>query len=56
MIVEERSRMISEDYADLLITYDGNLNILNGFQDSTVHIINFFDAVVHVPVTQLTTK
>lgn len=53
MTVDERGRMISEDYADLLITYDGNLNILNGFQNSTVHIINFFDAVVHVPVSQI---
>ncbi len=54
MTAEERNRIISEDYADLLISYSGDMNILNRFEDATIHIINFFDAVVHVPVSQIT--
>lgn len=53
MTAEERNRITSEDYADLLITYAGNQNLLQGFQDATVHIINFYNAIVHVPVGQI---
>lgn len=54
MTSDESQRIMSEDYADLLITYSGDRTIFNRFQDATVHIINFFDAVVHVPVSQIT--
>ncbi len=54
MTAEERERIVSEDYADLLISYSGDMNVFNRFEDATVHIINFFDAVVHVPVSQIT--
>lgn len=51
---EERERIISEEYADLLIDYSGDLSFLENFEDATVNIINFFHAVVHVPVEQIT--
>ena len=54
MTEEERRRIVSEDYADLLISYGGNINVLNRFQNALIQIINFFNAVVHVPVTQIT--
>ena len=54
MTDQDLERIMSEDYADLLITYSGDQNILNQFQDATVHIINFFNAVVHIPVTEIT--
>ncbi len=53
MTEEERQRIVSNDYADLLITYSGDMNLLNRFQNASIHIINFFDAVVHVPVSQI---
>jgi subtilisin family serine protease len=53
MTPDERERIISEDYADLLVTYSGDENVFRDFTDATVHIINFFDAVVHVPVSQI---
>ena len=53
MTTEERERITSEDYADLLITYSGDQNILQNFEDATIHIINFFNAIVHVPVGQI---
>lgn len=54
MTFEDRERIISEDYADLLIPYSGDVSILQDFQDATIHIIDFFNAVVHVPVQQIT--
>lgn len=53
MSPQERERIMSEDYADLLITYNGDTSVFQQFEDATVHIINFFDAIVHVPVTQI---
>lgn len=54
MTGEERERIVSNDYADLLIAYSGDTSVFDEFQDATVHIINFFQAVVHVPVGQIT--
>ncbi len=54
MTSEDRNRIVSEDYADLLINYSGDQNALTQFVDATVHIIDFFNAVVHVPVSQIT--
>lgn len=51
---EERERITSNNFADLLIAYSGFPSVFNQFQDATVHIINFFQAVVHVPVSQIT--
>jgi subtilisin family serine protease len=56
MTANESSAIISEDYADLLIEYGGDENILNGFQDSFVVIINYLQAVVHVPIQQISNR
>ena len=53
MTTEERERIVSNDYADLLIAYSGDESVFQNFQDATVHIINFLDAIVHVPVQQI---
>lgn len=54
MISEERERITSEEYADFLVQYSGDPSLLERFQDATVNTINFFYAVVHVPVSQVT--
>jgi subtilisin family serine protease len=54
MTSQDIERIYSEDYADLLINYSGDRNILNQFQNATIHIINFFYAVVHIPVSEIT--
>ncbi len=54
MTTQERERITSQDYADLLITYSGDRSVFNQFENATVNIINFFDAVVHVPISQIT--
>lgn len=47
-------RIISEDYADFLIGYYGNMSVFDQFQDATVDIINAEFAVVHLPARQMT--
>lgn len=49
----ERNRIISNDYADLLVPYYGNQYILEGFDPEAIHILNFFYAVIHIPVEQI---
>ncbi len=51
---EEVEKIFSNDYADLLINYSGDPSILEKFENATVRIINFFFAVVHIPVSQIT--
>ena len=53
MTFEERNRIVSEDYADLLIEYIDD-TIFQNFPDATVHTINYLLSVVHVPVEYIT--
>lgn len=45
--------LINEEYADLLIEYNGDISILESF-GAPYHIINFQTAVVHIPEENLT--
>lgn len=54
MISEDRERIISEDYADLIIEYNGDNRVFEQFPDSTVQIFDFQFAFVHVPVRFIT--
>jgi subtilisin family serine protease len=54
MTSEERYRIVSEDYADLLIEYVREEFIQQTFPNATVNPINFLLSVVHVPVELIT--
>lgn len=54
MIIGDRERIVSEDYADLIIEYNGDVAIFEEFPDRTVQIINEQYAFVHVPVNFIT--
>lgn len=54
MTYEERERIISDDYADLIIEYNGNLAVLDVFADDTINILDFRFAIVHIPVARIT--
>lgn len=56
MTPEEGERIYSNDYADLFIEYSGDEAIFNEFADATVQIIDYFLAVVRIPVQQITNK
>jgi len=51
--LEERERIISNNFADLLLNYNGNQALFKNYTDSTVQIIDFFNAIVHVPIEQI---
>lgn len=54
MTAEERNKIYSNDYADLLITYSGDKSILEPFKNYTIQIINWFLAIVYLPASELT--
>lgn len=54
MISEDNQRIISEDYADLIIEYNGDMSVFEQFPDRTVQIINIRLAFAHVPVSFVT--
>lgn len=56
MTGEERTEIISEDYADLIIDYRNNPQRLEEFKDSFVHTINETYAVAHIPIAQFTNQ
>ncbi len=53
MTAEERNPFISEDYADLLIEYNGDMSVFDAFPGAPVRIINYLFAVVNVPVSMI---
>lgn len=56
MIDEDRTRIIGDEYFDLIVEYRTNTQVLNLFEDATLHIMNDLYAVLHVPVEQFLEK
>ncbi len=52
----ETNPIVSEDYADLLIEYSGDESVLEAYRNASIEIINFLQAVVHVPVSNITSQ
>lgn len=47
-------KIYSNDYADFMIDYSGNASALNKYESDSVSVINYFFAVAHLPVSELT--
>ena len=54
MTSEDKEKIISNNYADLLITYSGDMSVFDNFPGAAVQRINFYNAVVYIPVDQIT--
>jgi subtilisin family serine protease len=54
MTEEERVRITSNLYADLIVDYNQNIRIFDRFPNSTVQIMNDRFAIVYIPIAQLT--
>ena len=54
MTQEQRNRIVSNNYADLIIEYNENESLLDPFREDAINYVNFRYAVVHVPVSQIT--
>lgn len=50
----ERYQITSNDYADLLIEYNGNMNVFNYYPDGTINFIDRNYAVLHIPAYNMT--
>lgn len=54
MVTDPQERHFSNDYADFIIEYNGELSVLEPFKEYGYHIVNFFFAIVHLPVSVMT--
>jgi subtilisin family serine protease len=54
MTPEDIEKIYSNDYADFFIGYYGNPFVLEQYKNSSLNIINFFYAIVHLPVSEMT--
>lgn len=52
----EKERITSEEYVDLLVEYSGDYSVFDLFPDASVRIINYLYAVVHIPAQELTVE
>lgn len=53
MTQEEKYKITSNDYVDLMIDYNENLSILEGYQDASTQVMNIRYAVIYVPFEQV---
>lgn len=52
MTREERYKIISDDYMDIIIRYNNNLKLLENFKDYSIHLMNEAYAVIYLPITE----
>lgn len=55
MTGEERVRIVSEDYIDLIVDYRSDPQLAEKYEDVTVHIMNDIYAILHIPASILET-
>ena len=53
---EDRFKIISNEYMDLLIKYNGDNNILKQYEDLSVQVMNPSYAVIYLPVSRISTR
>lgn len=56
MIQEEKYKIISDDYVDLILKYNGNPISLQQYKDYSVHVMNDTYAVIYLPRTLVTAR
>ncbi len=54
MTEEERYKITSNDFADFMVEYNSNMRVFDKYPNATNHIMNDKNAVVYVPISQLT--
>jgi subtilisin family serine protease len=53
---EDKFKIMSNEYMDLIIKYNGNTDILKQYENFSVQKINPFYAVIYLPTSQITTR
>ncbi|MDD3174096.1 MAG: S8 family peptidase [Herbinix sp.] len=54
MTEEERFKITSNDYIDFMVAYNQNMRVFDRYPNASIHIMNDRNAVVYLPVAQLT--
>jgi len=54
LTIEERYKITSEEYADLMVEYNENMRAFDIFPNATIQLMTVRNAVVYVPVSQIT--
>lgn len=49
-------KIYSNDYADFFISFCSDVSVLEQYEAGTVHVINYFYAILHLPVSVMTTN
>ncbi len=52
----EKYKITSNEYADLIIAYNGNMDILESNPNYSYNLINDIFAILHIPVNEITEK
>ena len=52
-MIPEENPITSENYADIVIEYQGDMTIIESFGNTPINIINNFAAVVHIPLREV---
>ncbi len=55
MTGEERARIVSEEYIDLIVDNRNLPHLVNEYEDVTVHVMNDLYAILHIPASILET-
>jgi subtilisin family serine protease len=53
MTQEEKYKIISDDYMDIIIRYNNNINVLEKHENYSIHIMNEAYAVIYIPVAEV---
>ncbi len=56
MTPEEKNKIISNDYMDLFIKHNGNMEILKQYENMSVQIMNPSFAILYFPVSEITSQ
>lgn len=56
MTAEEREKITSDEFVDLIIEYRGNPLLLESYESNTIQKMNDAFAIVYLPVSQLTAR
>lgn len=48
------NKIYSNDYADFFVSYCGDPSVFEQYEESSINIINYFYAVIHLPVSIMT--
>ncbi len=53
---DEKYKIVSDDYMDIVIRYNNNLNVLKKYENYSVHIMNEAYAVIYIPIAEVSSK